>query len=284
MRKFFLTVITMMMTVCVSAQFCIYLSNGSVIVADSISMVMPSDDPVASNFTPAAFSVSADTQVQFSQGNLQYQPSTSTWRFAEHQYDMIGADNSNISATYNGWIDLFGWGTGSNPTNTSANYNDYSTFVDWGVNAISNGGNSANQWRTLTYNEWYYLFYTRTNAANLRGQATVNGVHGYIFLPDDFTLPLGYSFYANPSDWSANTYSAAEWSKWEALGAVFLPAAGDRYGSDVYYVESYGYYWSSTPYDANYAYYLDFNSSNAYMSYYNRYYGQSVRLVHVVTE
>ena len=52
----------------------------------------------------AAFSVSADKQIYFSQGNLQYQASTGTWRFAEHQYDMIGSDNSNISSSYSGWI------------------------------------------------------------------------------------------------------------------------------------------------------------------------------------
>ena len=33
------------------------------------------------------FSVSDDLQVRFSRGNLQYQASTNTWRFAENQYD-----------------------------------------------------------------------------------------------------------------------------------------------------------------------------------------------------
>ena len=50
-------------------------------------------------------------QVYFSQGNLQYQASTDTWKFAESQYDYIGDANSNISSSYDGWIDLFGWGT-----------------------------------------------------------------------------------------------------------------------------------------------------------------------------
>ena len=57
------------------------------------------------------FSVAPDRKIRFSQGNLQYQPSTATWRFALHQYDCIGDENSNISADYDGWIDLFGWGT-----------------------------------------------------------------------------------------------------------------------------------------------------------------------------
>lgn len=57
------------------------------------------------------FSVSATKKVHFSQGNLQYQASTKTWRFAEHQYDYIGSANSQISSSYTGWIDLFGYGT-----------------------------------------------------------------------------------------------------------------------------------------------------------------------------
>ena len=80
---------------------------------------------------PGLFTINADgDQVHFSQGNLQYQASTNTWRFAEHQYDYVGADNANISATYTGWIDLFVWGTGNNPSLTWIDYPD-GTFVDW---------------------------------------------------------------------------------------------------------------------------------------------------------
>ena len=281
MKKFFTAVIALMMTVSVSAQFYIYLSNGTYLVADSISMVVPSDDPVEANYTPMAFTINENgDQIFFSPGNLQYQASTNTWRFAEHQYDLIGSDNSNISSTYDGWIDLFGWGTGNNPTNASTDYNDYSTFVDWGTNAISNGGNTPNQWRTLTSGEWAYLCNTRANAAELRSQATVNGVHGYIFLPDDFVLPEGFTFYANSNDWSANIYSALGWSKLEAAGAVFLPAAGYRYGTDVDDVGSIGNYWSSTPRGTYYAYYLYFSSNGLGPQVDDdRYYGRSVRLV-----
>lgn len=42
MKKFFMAVIALMMTVSVSAQFYIYLNNGEVLKADSISMVEPS--------------------------------------------------------------------------------------------------------------------------------------------------------------------------------------------------------------------------------------------------
>ena len=57
------------------------------------------------------FSVSETEKVRFSKGNLQYQASTNTWRFAENQWDYIGEGNTNASASYEGWIDLFSWGT-----------------------------------------------------------------------------------------------------------------------------------------------------------------------------
>ena len=239
-----------------------------------------------------AFSVSADKKIYFSQGNLQYQASTSTWRFAEHQYDIIGDENSNSSSTYSGWIDLFGLGTsgynGKNPYMTSIIHSDYGdgsndiagTDYDWGVyNKISNGGNQAGMWRTLTYNEWYYLRYDRTDAGALYGTATVNGVNGCIFLPDNWTTPTGVTFKCGANGYSANTYSASDWSKMEANGAVFLPAAGSRYVTDVDDVGSYGYYWSSSANDDDNAGYLYFLGSYVEASSLSRNYGISVRLV-----
>ena len=60
---------------------------------------------------PGIFTVGEGKQIVFSQGNLQYRASDDTWRFAENQYDYIGEDNWDISATNSGWIDLFCWGT-----------------------------------------------------------------------------------------------------------------------------------------------------------------------------
>ena len=54
------------------------------------------------------FSLSDTTIALFSQGNLQYQATTNTWRFAENQWDIVGYANMNVSSTYDGWIDLFG--------------------------------------------------------------------------------------------------------------------------------------------------------------------------------
>ncbi|MBQ3833239.1 MAG: hypothetical protein II815_08700, partial [Bacteroidales bacterium] len=63
--------------------------------------------------------------------------------------------------------------------------------------------------------------------------------------------------------------------------SVFLPAAGYRYGSELYNAGSYGDYWSSSLYtdDPGGAWLLHFNSGNYRMDSYYRYYGQSVRPV-----
>ncbi len=229
------------------------------------------------------FSVSATQQVYFSQGNLQYQASTNTWRFAEHQWDYIGGDNANISSSYGGWIDLFGWGTGNNPTNSSTNNGDYGTFSDWGNNAISNGGNTTNTWRTLTKDEWVYVFNTRSTSSGIRyAKAMVNGINGVILLPDDWSSSYYSLSNTNQSgaSFTSNTITSSQWTTLEQHGAVFLPAAGRRDGTSVYNVGSDGYYWSSTAYSASSAYYLYFGSSNVIPSdSYNRYCGRSVRLV-----
>ena len=245
----------------------------------------PNNDDSSLNLVPDAFSVSADKQVYFSPGNLQYHPANDEWRFAENQTDYIGDANINISSyTYNGWIDLIGWGKGANPTNSSTDYNAYQTFVDWGTNQI--GDDVPNTWRTLTYDEWNYLRNSRPNASSLCGVAQVNGVNGLIFLPDGWSCPAGVTFKSGfHSEWGVEyyaayqTFTADEWSKMESAGAVFLPAAGYRLGSEVRCVQNCGYYWSATEDGSYYAYYLYFYSDGAYMFNNYRYYGYSVRLV-----
>ncbi|MBQ3673262.1 MAG: hypothetical protein II928_02170 [Paludibacteraceae bacterium] len=253
------------------------LEDGTVI---TVSKGGGGDSHIIDGAIQAIFSVSASTKVHFSQGNLQYRASTQTWRFAEKQYDMIGDDNANISVSYSGWIDLFGWGSGNNPTLFSTDYSDYQIFIDWGVNAISNGGNKTNQWRTLTKDEWDYLVQTRYNAEKLCGQATVVGVHGLVFLPDNWTTPNSLTWQGMQNNWITNQYSATDWSKMEAAGAVFLPAAGYRVGTKAHASFDY-YYWSSSPindYEVG-AYDFAFSEYSAGSSSNDRFFGLSVRLV-----
>ena len=245
------------------------------------------NDNTNSNYQAKAFSVSSTKQVYFSPGNLQYHPANNVWQFAANQTDYIGDANANISSTYNGWLDLFGWSTSATNfgVSTSTSDTDYSgSFVDWGTNKI--GNDAPNTWRTLTYDEWNYLRYDRTNANDLVGVAQVNGVNGLVFLPDNWTCPAGVTFKSGfhssyGVDYYAayQTFTSDQWSKLEAAGAVFLPAAGGRVGTNVRGVQYDGGYWSATERNSYYAYYLYFNSGVADMDYYSRYIGRSVRLV-----
>ena len=272
----------------------------------------------------AAFTVSKNKKVYFSQGNLQYQASTNTWRFAENQWNFVGkckvtqyypnqpqdtgnvffdgvrCENENISPTYNGWIDLFSWGTSGwesgakayLPFDTSTVKDDYyhggasgnAANIDWGVyNPISNGGNQAGLWRLPTITEWEYVLTMRPNASEKKGTATVNGVKGLILLPDEWTLPDDITFTSglNNDNFKKYKYTAEEWTKMEENGAVFLPLAGYRRGVTV--IRNNGKYFSSS-YSEHGIEHMDFSESlfNLVASFLSPEVAISVRLVQEV--
>ena len=221
-------------------------------------------------------------KVRFSKGNLQYQSSTNTWRFAEHQWDFVGysepdqygftfgtvegSSNHLIGPDYDGWIDLFGWGTSGNdhgavcyqPWSTSTNDADYYAYghsssglnewdgqADWGSNPISNGGNQANMWRTLTNQEWNYLLKDRNTPSRLKYvSAAMHGIIGVILLPDDWDNSI--MNLVHPASLFINQISDEQWQLLEDNGAVFLPKTGVREGNVVSYGYNIGAYWTST--------------------------------------
>ena len=192
---------------------------------------------------------------------------------------MIGDANKNISPSYSGWIDLFGWGTGDNPTKTSKNNSDYSIFNDW-------GNNLGNGWHTLTSEEWEYVFDIRKTTEGIRyAKATVNDITGVILLPDDWNSSICRLINTNKNDASfdSNTFTSLQWNTLEEHGAVFLPVVGynrqekwiDDYGE-------YGVYWTASPVENEYARCLEFFSEDIYAGGYDgwfRHRGLSVRLV-----
>ena len=127
---------------------------------------------------------------------------------------------------------------------------------------------------------------TRPNASSLKGVARVNGVNGLILLPDNWTCPAGVTFQSGfHSNYGVDyyaayqTFTAGKWSKLEAAGAVFLPAAGLRLGTDMYDVQHFGHYRSATEYDSYYACGFAFGSNWAHMGNSGRIRGESVRLI-----
>ena len=237
-------------------------------------------------------------QVYFSQGNLQYIGSASTpyWKFADNQWDYLtGQNNSNQNVDR----DHFGWGTSGynhgavcyQPWSTSTSDSAYYAYgkysynlnakngqADWGYNPISNGGNQPNQWRTLTGNEWQYIFNTRETNSGIRyAKANVNEVNGVILLPDNWESFFYMLNNTNSSDanFSSNVINTSEWSTLELYGAVFLLSAGfDGY---------YGEYWSSSYVNSSHAFSVSFRDTYLFPKIGDyRHNRVSVRLVRVV--
>ena len=240
------------------------------------------------------FSVSPTDKVVFSKGNLQaYRASASaswSWKFADRQYDFYGV--TNLMSTYTPSEvkrDLFLFSSdnqysqfGLNRTIPDDEFG--SQFVDWGINHIDGDPAGETPWFTLSASQWAYLIgpqnesptsECRPNAANLRAKACIqatehadgqtNYVYGFLLFPDNWTTPYGITIDLS----GMNNISLNEWSRLEAAGAMFLPAAGfcDTWYS-VTNTYKVGYYWSSTPVGryTDEAYNLQYNYNPQYTS------------------
>lgn len=283
MKKILSILFALLWVISLNAQVLTVYKSGRVLYCTAYTDSIVATRALPHAATESAFAVSDNSYVCFSPGNLQYHIATDTWRFADYQYDYVAADITDT--TYTGWIDLFGWGTGNNPTNVEdAN----SKFTDWGTNAI--GTDVANTWRTLTIDEWLYLFqHTRWTIAK------VNGTLGFMLLPDFFETPVGLSVSIlgdgnltdasknySESDYSTNIYNSDEFVSLESAGAIFLPAAGARYDRILSACGQKGIYWTATKGTTKYvARYMSFTVTKALVSVNGagRKYGYSVRLV-----
>jgi len=236
---------------------------------------------------PGVFSVSGDKQVFFSRGNLQYRIYDDSWRFAPQQYHKCFADDDVVGYNYedwmgeDNWIDLFGYGMwleGEYPANTDQDYNAYypPCDVDMNFEGVSAIGE---EWTTLTKKEWGYMLGSdgdsdshRNMASDLYRWSSVFGVPGFIVMPDESTVDIGWEYSDDES-----------WAEMEAAGALFLPLAGYRFGDILYAVGTGGYYWSNTgSYEDDYSaisVYLDPDSWSATNISSSRSNAHSVRLV-----
>ena len=259
--------------------------------------------PIIEGAKLGLFSVSDDRKVQFSQGNLQYNPRLEIFRFADNQYDCLTTENMWIGESYNGWIDLFGYGTSGwkggrscfrpyetntndamymiNSTGTGDDLIGIYENADWGVyNRIINGANMHGIWRTLTYSEWTYVLNDRPNANNLKTLATVNNKRGLILLPDNWVTPASVTILFTMSNYNDVTCNATMWKTLEDAGAIFLPAAGVRQSNTVTEHNAKGYYWSSSHNNVTTSRTLNIDSATgASMEETNCAKGCSVRLV-----
>ena len=274
-------------------------------------------DPV-DGCLPGLFAVSETQQVYFSKGNLWYSKLNfeTRWEFAVQQYRVLGESNLNIEDMPSfSAIDLFNWNTANDPTRHEAD--DYAgDFEDWGDKPIYNGGNTEGLWRTLTGDEWLYLFHGRPNAEQLFGHGciaeneidTVNGIFlfpdnweeikpedfefhscadmGMVWGKQDGVVAEGYFQSLFYNGYKQNVYDMDMWQKLEDLGVVFLPAAGlrtwkqDTYIVSLDFINTFGYYWSASAAGDRSAYNLVFGWFMLCPKSFNGpHYGSAVRLV-----
>lgn len=210
------------------------------------------------------FSVAPDKQVYFSTGNLQTNVVPLVFDFAKKQYQASGR-YSYLYGTIT-YTDMFGWSTAGSRYGTCYAYNtdcgghttpDYSgSFVDW--------GRDLKKWRTLSIEEWEYLFSYDTHSNSTRDglyayDVTVAGVEGCVILyPDNYKGK-------KVTDHDKNSYnSEADWLKAEKKGVICLPPTGNilEDGSVVGLEgdQNVGSYWSSSSYSSTEAHALAFNS------------------------
>lgn len=181
---------------------------------------------------PGLFSVFDGNQVRFSQGNMYYQSSSNTWKFADNQYDYVGEDNLFVSDTTEKWRDLF-----------DRNIDELDISI--------NGSEQNCNWRYMSTSEWEYLLDTRITFSGMRyAKAKVNGINGVVLFPDDWRDSICVFNGVNQEDtyFNSNKISDSQWYFLEAEGAVFLPAAG-RHRDSEYYFDDFGErgaYWSAT--------------------------------------
>lgn len=210
--------------------------------------------------------------IAFSAGNLQgmrykvdLMTTRNVWQFASSQTTALKDDNAAIGLGV--WVDLLGYGTSGNsahPNQSSTSAGSYpsgnisGTDNEWGYfNYASPGINygSVNitdiPWRTLTKDEWEYLI-GRSGKAGLATLTLTNRTFmGLVLLPDQtatgstWSIPDGVSFNAGFSSYTLNSFNAAQWTKLENSGAVFLPVTNYRNGTTID-GEDEGYYWTST--------------------------------------
>lgn len=237
---------------------------------------IPDDRPLN-----GVFSIGEGKTVYFSKGNLQFHPISGTWRFAPQQNFTCGSGNfeaiNQTNSAY--YMDLFSWGTSGyiwSPDaafmSSSSTYNDHSdianTPLDWGVNN-SRQDEDATKWRTLTRNEWIYLFCHRERADELLALAQVSQgkilkKSGLVILPDNWNssevsfqlktvkdiemkkYSTYYELYTTNSFYRINDIDEASWLEMEQKGAVFLPVTGIRAGTDILQGYEDGWYWSSS--------------------------------------
>ena len=208
--------------------------------------------------------------------------------YGYHYTYHVGGNYINFSSSYG---DRFTWGYSNQYEQTGDGFchenhdlsTDNASYADWGY--VLKGTAYGDHWRTLSQEEWNYLLFEReqdkrflkvmldfydSGLGNVCTGNQNNGesIYGIFVFPDGYDgqgLSGSYTFNDATADFITGQYLQIHSSyfpnndakKMLEAGAVFLPAAGYRDGSQYmkydYYSNSFhnasvtaGYYWTSS--------------------------------------
>ena len=270
--------------------------------APDAEYAVKNSDNVLSQFTVSA----NGKKVYFSKANLRFvgfNNNTGSWSFHENQVDASYApdygDNNIDIPSDESTNDRFAWGLYGNHGMYEDDFPEITTNLskadgnDWGC-AFSETSPEGDNWRTLTIDEWNYLFNGRSQqkrflkvTLRLSDSEMPNAVQGILLFPDDYVEPAGltktFTYNSNTSASTGSGYVVADADKFInapvytdptsnsykmlAAGAVFLPAAGYRIQQwyQMYYCHQPGAYTAGLKWDA-YGYYWS-STSGVYNQY-----------------
>ena len=240
MKKLFMAVIALMMTISASAQFYIYRSDGNVIKVDSISMLSPA------------------------QGNTNQE---NGYEYVDLGLSVKWATCNVGASTPEEYGDYFAWGE-----TQPKDYYDWSTYK-WC------NGKFTSQTKYCT-NSTFGTVDNKTTLDLIDDAARANWGGSWRMPTDaELTELCTECTWTWTTENGVNGYRVTSNKEGYTDKSIFLPAAGCRLDSSLGNAGSRGCYWSSSLYtSSNVAYGLLFTSSSVHR-YNNRYYGQSVRPV-----
>lgn len=197
-------------------------------------------------------------RVFLSQGNLQVRPIEKVsdehptagiiYRFADEQANAIRRYNAPLGVIYNQWYDLF----------------DYE-LAPWNDIPVFNAGDSIDQWKALSKEQWTYLFSRHDASDSLlyafcrayvyakisEGVMEYKYINGVILLPDYYTDPAGITIIRGTHPFATNMIDGTQWEELQNLGVMFLPCTGLMTGTTpggytITNDDTEGYYWTAT--------------------------------------
>lgn len=196
--------------------------------------------PIEGDVLPGLFSISKNTKVQFTKGNL-WADELNGLHFESNQYEF-----NNIYETNH--VSHFTWSSTVSDAVGESNNGDY-LFCDKSHKVSVNGSDAI--YYALSRDEWQYLFNYGEYVNDIREgkykqRVKVCGkVNCVVLLPDDWKWggSVGETWL---DEYSEET--AVKWSDMETNGAVCFAAAGARNESEILDVGT-GFYWSSSSFE-----------------------------------